>query len=161
VIIYHFTIHAHGDWRPDHPRGYTKRGKGYQPPDPEEAQKRDERATQEPVEFSRDVQALLIHTTHDFCVTRRFRLLGMGNEKGHTHIVISWNTFCAWEEVLRRLKNVLTTALNRHFNTPGQHWFVRGGSRKRVERSGHLIYLLDTYLPDHGGIFWREGMPLP
>ena len=161
MAVYHFTVHAHGDWRADHPRGYTKRGKGYQPPDPEEAQKRDERAKQEPTEFPRDVQALLIRTTHDFCTRRRFRLLGMGNEKGHTHIVIGWTAFCAWEEVLRRLKNVLTTALNRHFDTPGRHWFGRGGSRKRVTRPGHLAHLLDTYLPDHSGLFWREGMPVP
>jgi hypothetical protein len=161
VAVYHLTIHAHGDWRPDHPRGYTKRGKGYQPPDPDEARKRDERAKQDPVEFSHDVQAILIRTTYQFCARRRLRLLGIGNEQGHTHIVIGWRAFCAWQEVLRRLKNVLTTSLNRHFNTPGMHWFVRGDSRKRVTRRAHLDHLLHTYLPDHSGLFWREGTPLP
>ncbi|MDQ3440919.1 MAG: hypothetical protein M3478_11280 [Planctomycetota bacterium] len=159
--VYHFTIHAYRDWRPDHPRGYAKRGRGYQLPDPDEADKYDERAKQDRAEFSRDVQALLIRTAHDFCARRRFRLLGVGNELGHVHVIIGWRSFCAWDEVLRRLKNVLTTTLNRHFNAPGRRWFARGGSRKRVQRRSHLDHLLDPYLPDHRGLFWRAGKPLP
>ncbi len=159
--VYHFTLHAYRNWRPDHPRGYTKRGKGYQPPDPEEAKKYDERAQQEPAEFSRVVQALIIRFTHDFCARRRFRFHGAANEPGHIHLVLSWRGYSAWNEVLRRMKNLLTTKLNQYFNTPAQRWFVRGGSRKRVGNSGHLAYLLNTYLPDHRGVCWRDGLPLP
>ncbi|MGB7160605.1 MAG: hypothetical protein WBD40_21245 [Tepidisphaeraceae bacterium] len=161
MAVYHFTIHAYRNWSPDHPRGYTKRGEGYQDPDPEQARKYDESAKQKPAEFSRNVQTIIIRTAHDFCARRRFRLLAVGNEAGHTHIVLGWRAYCAWEEVMRRLKNILTTTLNQHLRTPGKRWFVRGGSRKRVERRAHLAYLLDTYLPDHPGVFWREGMPIP
>ena len=38
--VYHITLHAYRSWSPDHPRGYTRRGKGYQKPDPEQARKR-------------------------------------------------------------------------------------------------------------------------
>jgi hypothetical protein len=62
---------------------------------------------------------------------------------------------------MRRLKNILATELNKHFNTPGKCWFVRGGSRKRVVNQRHLDRLLDKYLPDHPGPFWREGITLP
>jgi hypothetical protein len=55
VAVYHFTYHAYRSWRPDHPRGYTKKGEGYQPPDPEIAEEYDERATQDPVEFTEEV----------------------------------------------------------------------------------------------------------
>jgi hypothetical protein len=52
-------------------------------------------------------------------------------------------------------------ALNKNINTPGKRWFVRGSSRKRVKDRRHLNHLLDVYLPDHPGIFWRDGSPLP
>jgi hypothetical protein len=159
--VYHFTLHAYRSWRPDHPRGYTKCGEGYQPPNPEQAKRYDERAKQDPAKFEREVQILIIHIAHDFCARRKMRLHGVGNEIAHTHLVLSWRSFSSWHEVMRRLKNVLTTELNKHFNTPGKRWFVRGGSRKRVVNESHLNRLLDKYLPDHPGPFWREGVTLP
>jgi hypothetical protein len=159
--VYHFTLHAYRSWRPDHPRGYTKRGEGYQPPDPEQAKRYDERASQDAAKFVKEVQILIIRISHDFCERRKMRLHGVGNEEGHTHIVLSWSGFSSWHEVMRRLKNVLATELNRHFNTPGKRWFVRGGSRKQVKNRPHLNRLLDKYLPDHPGLFWREGRGVP
>jgi hypothetical protein len=159
--VYHFTLHAYRSWRPDHPRGYTRRGKGYQKPDPEQARKYDERARQDPAKFVHEVQILLIRFAHEFCQRRKFRLHGAGNEAGHVHYALSVQGYCDWHEVMRRLKNVLSLILNRHFNTPGKRWFVRGGSRKRVLDLTHLNRLLLKYFPDHPGPFWREGMPLP
>ena len=159
--VYHFTLHAYRSWRADHPRGYTKRGKGYQPPDPDEAKRRDERAKQDPAKFEEEVQIQIIRITHDFCRRRKMRFHGAGNEEGHTHLVLSWRSYMAWHEVMRRLKNVLATELNKHFNTPGKQWFVRGGSRKRVRDEKHLDRLLDKYFPDHPGVYWREGVVIP
>jgi hypothetical protein len=62
---------------------------------------------------------------------------------------------------MRRLKNLLSTCLNKHYNTPGRKWFVRGGSRKRVRDAAHLLHLQQTYLPDHPGLFWCGGSPIP
>ena len=62
---------------------------------------------------------------------------------------------------MQKLKNLLSLFLGRATNRPGQRWFVRGGSRKRVKDRDHLDHLLDTYLPDHRGVFWREGQPIP
>jgi hypothetical protein len=77
------------------------------------------------------------------------------------HIVTSWREYSDPAEFLRRLKNVLATELNKFFETPGKRWFVRVGSKKPVNYRKHLDYLLDEYLPDHPGVFWKEGMPLP
>src|SRR2546429_9481265 len=159
--VYHFTLHAYRSWKPDHPRGYTKRGEGYQKPDSDEARKRDERAKQDPAKFVREVQVLLIRGAYDFCQRRKFRLHGSGNEEGHVHFAISWRGFSDWREVMRRLKNVLSTMLNQHFKTPGKRWFVRGGSRKRVSNVRHLTHLVRTYFPSHPGVCWCEGAPLP
>ena len=63
---------------------------------------------------------------------------------------------------MRRItKNVLSLLLNRVTGEQGRRWFVRDGSRKRVTDQAHLDYLVDKYLPDHPGLFWREGLPLP
>jgi hypothetical protein len=70
MAVYHFTLHAYRSWRPDHPRGYTKRGKGYQPPDPEQAKKYDERAKQDPVKFVLEAQRVIIRVSHEFCTER-------------------------------------------------------------------------------------------
>jgi len=160
-MVIHYTFHAYRNWRPDHKRGYTKRKKGYQPPDPEQARKYDERAKQEPATFDHETQKLLIRIAHDFCSRRKMRLHAVGNEEGHVHYVISWAGFSDPHEVERRLKNILSTELNRHYKTPGRRWFVRGGSLKRVSNSAHLDRLLGKYLPDHPGIFWKEKLALP
>jgi len=161
MAVYHFTFHAYRSWRPDHPRGYTRLNEGYQPPDPEQAELYDERARQDPAVFTEDVQRIIIRVTYDFCERRKMRFHGAGNEDGHTHLALSWKSYMHWHEVMRRLKNILSKMLNEVFNTPGKRWFVRDGSRKRVKNRAHLNRLLDEYFPDHPGIFWREGMPLP
>ncbi len=51
MAVYHFTIHAYRSWSPDHPRGYTEYGEGYQLPSENVAQIYDDNATKDPVEF--------------------------------------------------------------------------------------------------------------
>ena len=111
--------------------------------------------------FDERVQRVIIRAAFEFCERRKMRLHGVGNEENHTHLVLSWRTFMHWHEVMRRLKNILSTALGRELKQPGRKWFVRGGSRKRVMNPEHLTYLLEEYLPNHSGIFWRDAQPLP
>jgi hypothetical protein len=99
----------------------------YLPPDPEEAQKYDERAKQDPAQFTRDVQKILIRTAYDFCHRRKFRLHGAGNELGHAHFAVSWRGYSDADQVMRRLKNILSTTLNKTFNTPGKRGSCEGG----------------------------------
>jgi hypothetical protein len=66
-----------------------------------------------------------------------------------------------WQEARDTLKNILCLFLGRWTGREGVTWFVEGGSRKRVENRGHFDYLLDRYFPDHRGVYWREGRPLP
>ena len=65
--VYHFTIHAYRSWKPDHPRGYTDRGKGYQPPDADRADDYDRAAKQEPVKFDRSTQEEILVIAHLIC----------------------------------------------------------------------------------------------
>jgi hypothetical protein len=70
VAVYHFTFHAFGSWDVDHPRGYTVREEGYQPPDPEEQRRREEHLKQPLVEFDEAMQRVLIVGTNDICQRR-------------------------------------------------------------------------------------------
>jgi hypothetical protein len=122
----------------------------------------DERANQPPASFDeRTVQEILVLGCYDVCQRRGWRLHGVGTDPLHFHWVVSWRGFLRWQEVRRQTKNVLSLLLNRITGEQGRRWFVRDGSRKRVTDADHLDYLLKKYLPDHRGIFWREGLPLP
>jgi hypothetical protein len=59
----------------------------------------------------------------------------------------------------RRLKNILSLTLNRalQYSRPG----CPQESKRRVSNRSHLSRLLDKYFPDHPGLFWREGLPIP
>src|SRR5882724_657123 len=103
--VYHFTLHAYRSWRPDHPRGYTKKGEGYQPPSKEMADQYDRNAKQDPVEFTDDLQRDILELARSICEEETWRLEAAGFDPSHTHLVISWRNFNRWEEVDRRLKN--------------------------------------------------------
>ena len=60
MAAYHFTFHAFGTWRADHPRGYTVREDGYQPANPEEQRRREEKLTQDVVYFDEAMQKVLV-----------------------------------------------------------------------------------------------------
>lgn len=162
MAVYHFTIHAYRSWRPDHPRGYTRKGEGYQPPDEEMAAQYDEAASQDAVIFNDPLQKEIVILAHGICEQERWRLEAAGFDETHTHLVISWTTFISWEGVDQRLKNLLALKLNRRRGVTGKRWFVRRHSApRRVRTRKHFDYLLTEYLPDHPGIFWKRGMTLP
>ncbi len=129
-------------------------------PDPKQARKYDDRARDEPAVFTTEVQRILIRTAADFCARRKLRFHAAGSDPSHIHYVISWRQYSSWTEILRRLKNILSKELNRQLNGT-RPWFVRGANSKPVGNHGHLNLLLNTYLPDHPGVSWGEGKPLP
>ena len=160
--VYHLTLHAYRSWDPDHPRGYTRRGEGYRPPDPGMADDYDEAAAQPTVRFDEPLQREILVVAHSICEEEDWRLEAAAFDPTHTHLVPSWSGFIPWEKIDQRLKNLLALKLNRRHETPGKRWFVRGRSApRRVRTPSHFSYLLDSYLPDHPGIFWKRGMKLP
>lgn len=162
MAVYHFTIHAYRSWRPDHPRGYTRKGNGYQRPDTEMAEDYDEAASQPAVIFDDAIQREILVLAHQICEEEGWRLEGAGFDESHTHLVVSWHHFVSWEKVDQRLKNLLSLKLNRRRGITGKRWFVRRHSAPRqVLDRAHFDRLLKNYLPDHPGIFWKRGMPLP
>lgn len=159
--MYHFTFHAFGTWRADHPRGYTLREEGYQPPDAEEQRRREDKLTQDVVQFDEAMQKVLVVGTQDICTRRGWRFHGAGNDRTRYHALISFERFVDWQEARDTLKNILSLFLGRWTGREGVTWFVEGGSRKREESRKHFDYLLDRYFPDHRGVYWCEGKALP
>lgn len=111
--------------------------------------------------FDNDIQEILILGAHDICSRRSWRLHAVGTDPSHVHIVVSWRGYLPVKEAIRQLKNVLSYLLGKTLNERGRRWVVTNASRKRVMNSKHLTHLIETYLPDHPGLFWREGQPLP
>jgi hypothetical protein len=159
--VYHFTLHAYRSWRADNPRGYVHHTDGLQEPNPDIADARDRNANFDEVNFDAKMQAIMIRAALETCRRKSWRLHGAGSDKTHIHFALSWRKYQKWDDVMNRLKNALSFVLGRDIGPRGRKWFVRGGSRKRVKDQAHLDYLLDTYFPDHRGVFWREGMPIP
>ena len=122
----------------------------------------DRNAKQDSVTFDDPIQREIVAIVIEICEREGWRLEAAGFDETHTHLVLSWTGFNRWEEVDRRLKNLLSLKLNRLHDTPAKRWFVRGRSApRRVEHRKHFNYLLSTYLPDHPGFFWKRGMDIP
>lgn len=161
MAVYHFTLHAYRSWRPDHPRGYVHHTNGLLPPDPVAAKWYDAHAKSEPTIFDEKVQRLLYRGTSEICRNRNWRFHGGASDPTHFHVLVSWIEFVSCQDVLARMKNLLSYILGQEIRPRGRKWFVRGGSKRRVKDRGHFDYLLDKYFPDHRGLVWREGEPLP
>jgi hypothetical protein len=122
----------------------------------------DEAAGQQAVLFDSNTQLDLLRLTRAICEEEQWSLEGAGFDKTHMHVAVSWRIRMTWNEVDRRLKNLLALKLNRERGTPGKRWFVRRhGAPRRVTTRDHLSYLLQTYFPDHPGVYWCKGMQDP
>ena len=151
--VYLFSFHAYRSWMPDHPRGYTRRGKGYQPSDPEMARNYERAAKGGRSWFDAAVQRGLLARFHEACGCIDVRFHGGATEAGHFHGLVSWRHRRTWMSVRTSIKSSLTRYL--HDQHPGVE-LSRGASRKRVTDRKHFDHLLRTYLPDHPGWGWYE-----
>jgi REP element-mobilizing transposase RayT len=152
--VYFFSFHAYRSWLPDHRRGYTQRGKGYQAPDPAKAREYEERAKHEKSVFTDDIVRALIEELVQSCPKIACRLHGAGSDETHIHGLVSWKYQRGWMSVRKSLKTSLTKRLNRIQNQ--QLAFSRAGSRKHVRERRHFDHLMETYLPEHRGWAWYE-----
>jgi hypothetical protein len=80
----------------------------------------------------------------------------VATESTHIHILVSWQSEKTWEDVRRGLRNSLSRQLNRAFEK--REWFAKQPSRKRVADRKHFDHLVETYLPRHRGLKWRENV---
>ena len=133
VPVYLLTFHAYRSWRPDHHKGYVRRGEGILPPDATMAAQYDRNATRPQVTFDNQLQRILVEGTRDICDRRDWRLHCVATEPTHLHALVSWlDNTVDWKFVHDTLKRLLGMMLAQRTQTKGQKWFVRKGSRRRV-----------------------------
>ncbi len=158
---YLFTFHAYRSWNADRPRGFVQKGRGIQPPNTALANYYDQQAKQVPVQFEKHQQQVMLWIAWDACCRRGWRLHAASFDPSHLHILVSWQADETWQNVRKKLKNLIAWALSRNLGHEGRRWMVRGASRKRVQDRKHFDYLVSSYLPRHRGLFWREGDAAP
>ena len=141
---------------PDHRRGYTKEGEGYQPPNPRLAKAYRTAAVYPPFDFDPDVQRFLIEVAQDVCGRRRWTLHSASTEMTHLHLLVSWNGAARWGEVRGKIKNILSLELSKRSGETGRRWFAEKASRKHVCERAHFDYLMKKYLFGHSGWRWDE-----
>jgi REP element-mobilizing transposase RayT len=151
---YLFTCHAFGSWMPDRGRGYVERNKGILPPAPDRAEQYRRNTRQHPVTFDRKIQRLLIEETRYAADRQQLRLHALALDPTHAHILVSWHDSRRVKQVRSNLKSSLTRRLNHELGK--RDWFVANASRKRIRDRKHFNYLVNTYLPNHRGLFWSE-----
>jgi hypothetical protein len=160
---------------PDHPRGYTRRGKGYQAPDEEVAEQYRENAGSDGILFDEPLQRALLEEGITACRYQGLRLHGGATEPSHAHYLVSWKSPKSWRQVRASLKSSLSRRLalegqktedsrdatrrrNPRESDKGR-WVLklsRGTSRKHVANRGHFDCLMKKYLPGHSGVRWFE-----
>jgi len=164
MAVYLITFHTYRSWGPDHPRGYTRKGEGVLPPDPEMADRYD-RDAKHPRKFLDDaLQQASVAAVREIAKDHPWRLHYVYAGATHVHVLLSWRTFIDWNEVRVAIKRRLGKRLSEAAELPGP-WFVRGGkdSRKGVTDRKHFDHLMTEYLPKpaHRGWHWREGCEAP
>ena len=70
-------------------------------------------AKQPPVIFTTQIQKILINTARAECAAQNWRLYAAATDRTHVHLLISWKTFIPWNDVIKRLKNILSNRLGR------------------------------------------------
>jgi REP element-mobilizing transposase RayT len=138
---------------PDHRRGYTKRGEGYQPTDEGMAQNYEDRAKNEATVFTPDIQKELVEELTKSCKLITCRMHAGTTQESHIHGLVSWKYERGWLSVRNSLKTSLTKRLKK---IAPRLALSRGASRKHVKTRRHFDHLMRTYLPDHSGVGWFE-----
>ena len=155
--VYLFTYHAYQSWMPDKAKGFVQKGKGIQASNKALADAYRQEASHEPFEFNALTQSRLIWKARAVCSGDGYRLHGAATEATHLHAVVSWfDVTLRFSKVRGRIKNLMSLDLSRRAGVTGRPWFAEESSRRRVLDEEHLRYLLDAYLPKHGGVQWYE-----
>jgi REP element-mobilizing transposase RayT len=164
VPVYLFTFHGYMTWLPDHPRGYTLRGAGYQEPDEKRAEwYRRNAGNVDACLFNDDLMRAVIDEAQTACRHQRLRLHSATTETTHLHYLVSWTDDRDWMTVRKGFKMSLSLRLKREGDqapsTARTLTVIKlgsAGSRKKVKDRQHFDYLMQTYLPSHSGAKWFE-----
>ncbi|RIK76437.1 MAG: hypothetical protein DCC67_13895 [Planctomycetota bacterium] len=149
-----FTFHAYGSWLPHRPEGFVHWKHGLQPADEGLADAYRKQMKLDEAEFSERLQRLLVDELKVAAEHQRFRLHAVTTEATHVHVLLSWPDERPPSRLAEGVKKSLSLRLAK--DAAKRKWLTKGTSQRRVKDQQHFDYLLDTYLPSHGGWKWDE-----
>ncbi|MDQ3439443.1 MAG: hypothetical protein M3478_03740 [Planctomycetota bacterium] len=142
--VYLFTYDAYRSWMPNHRRGFTLEGEGYQAPNSALANAYSDVAAYPPFEFDHDTQRFLIEVAQDVCTHRKWRLHAGATELTHIHALTSWRDDSRWEDVRGKIRNIMS-------------WSCRSGTTPAVDRGSSRAPVGSMSSEKHiSSICWRR-----
>ncbi len=155
--VFHFILHAYGSWHPDNEHGWHQHGEPWaQKPNAALGSYRRKSQRWQSVEFHDELQRELLAMALEICQRRMWRCHAAAITKTHLHAVISWFGNTPADDVQHTMKRLLGWRATKLTKIEGRRWFSDGGKPIRVRESVHLVYLVREYLPEQGGLYWKE-----
>jgi len=106
-------------------------------------------------EFDEAQQLTIIDELRVAAGFQAYRVHYVATEPTHIHVLVSWKDEAVFFTKFRAgIRQSVTRRLTREFGQ--RHWLSEGGSRRKVFTQEHFDYLVQTYLPRHGGWKWSE-----
>jgi hypothetical protein len=155
--VFHFILHAYGTWHPDNKHGWHQHGEAWaQKPNVPLGSYRKKSQRWEAAEFHDELQHAFLVMTLDMCQRRKWRCHAVAINETHLHAVISWFGSMPPDTVQHTAKRLLGWRAAKVTEVAGRRWFSDGGKALKVSDRAHLLYLVREYLPQQGGIYWKE-----
>jgi len=137
-LAYFLTWPTYGTWLPGDPRGWAKKGQGFQPPDPMREREAKARMTEDACLLDVDQRQLVERTIADHCAIRKWQMHAVNCRTNHVHVVVTADRqpeivrdqFKAW--CTRKLKGMSLArrgADNQEDSSVRLKWWAEGGSR--------------------------------
>jgi REP element-mobilizing transposase RayT len=149
-----FTYHAYGSWLPDHPDGFVHWKEGRQLPDDNLGGAYRAKMKFPEAEFGELLQRAMIEELRAAAHFQKFRLHAVATEPTHLHSLLSWPDERSPPALNLGVKKSLTIRLKKQ--VAERTWFSKGGNERQVKKLEHFNYLVNEYLPSHGGWKWDE-----
>ena len=131
-LAYFITWTTYGTWLPGDDRGWVRKGKGIQLPDPVLQERARGLMAEEPCTLTAEQRTLAEATIAEHCRIRGWHLHAVNCRSNHTHVVVTADR--KPEVVRNQFKAWCTRKLKQHQRERNRairkNWWTEGGSRR-------------------------------
>jgi REP element-mobilizing transposase RayT len=149
-LAFLLTWTTYGTWLPGDERGWVKRGKGYQLPNPRRKQNAMRSMTESACRLDPEQRALVEKTITDHCEIRGWHLYAINCRTNHVHVVVAADMDP--EDIGEQFRAWCTRKLNELQRSRSQptreNWWTERGSGRHLDDEESLewaiLYVRDT-----------------
>lgn len=149
-LAYFLTWTTYGTWLPGDERGWVRRGKGFQLPDPIIQEKAAEKMTEPSCLLDSDQRLIVEETIRRHCKLRRWELHAVSCRSNHVHVIVAAGVkpkairdqFKAWCTRKLKERQIATEGATsarsankghqRELTSPREKWWTEKGSIRHV-----------------------------